>query len=416
MTSSFERSHETASATVDDVADVLLRFGVSMLRAGNSAARTRQWMEVMARKLGFDAMAVGITFDSIVVSALSSGKWVTAMREIGPSGVNAGRIGALERLAKAEAIHSPRELTVKLDEIESAAPPYSRTQIVAAIALASGGFAFLNGGAAPEMIAAGIGGGIGHWLRSWLSRRSLNQYGVAALSAIAASGAYVLSAMLAARFGVVFARYPIGFIASVLFLIPGVPLIAALFDLLQQQTVAAVSRFAYGAMLLLSVALGLSIVLALTGIDLSRPPPLELSYPLKLLLRSVASFVAACAFAMLFNASMRTVLAAGVLALVVNSLRLVLIDFDVMLAPAAFFSALAIGVVALQADQRFGVPRLALMAAPIVIMIPGMYAFEMIVMFNRGQMLEALQATAFCGFVIGGLAMGLAAARLFSRD
>jgi uncharacterized membrane protein YjjB (DUF3815 family) len=48
-------------------------------------------------------------------------------------------------------------------------------------------------------------------------------------------------------------------------------------------------------------------------------------------------------------------------------------------------------------------------------MIPGVYVFEMIVLFNQGQMLEALQAFAVCGFAIGALAMGLASARFFSR-
>jgi len=52
--------------------------------------------------------------------------------------------------------------------------------------------------------------------------------------------------------------------------------------------------------------------------------------------------------------------------------------------------------------------------APVVIMMPGVYAFEMVVLFNRGQMIEALQASASCGFVIGALAMGLATARFFS--
>jgi uncharacterized membrane protein YjjB (DUF3815 family) len=45
-------------------------------------------------------------------------------------------------------------------------------------------------------------------------------------------------------------------------------------------------------------------------------------------------------------------------------------------------------------------------------MVPGVYAFEMIVFLNRGQMLEALQASASCAFVLGAMAMGLAAARL----
>jgi uncharacterized membrane protein YjjB (DUF3815 family) len=58
---------------------------------------------------------------------------------------------------------------------------------------------------------------------------------------------------------------------------------------------------------------------------------------------------------------------------------------------------------------------MAMTVPSIVIMVPGVYAFETIVLFNRGQMLDALQAAASCGFVIGALAMGLAAARLFIR-
>ena len=58
---------------------------------------------------------------------------------------------------------------------------------------------------------------------------------------------------------------------------------------------------------------------------------------------------------------------------------------------------------------------MATTVAPIVIMIPGVYAFETIVLLNRGQVLEALQAAALLGFAVGALAMGLATARFFSR-
>jgi uncharacterized membrane protein YjjP (DUF1212 family) len=397
--------------------DVLLWFGALMLRAGNTATATREWLDVIARKMGFDAVSVSLSVDSVTVSVRRAGEWATTMREIGPPGINAWRIAELERLAKTVGPElAPRDIAVKLSEIESTMPRYSAVQIVAAVGAASGGFAFLNGAAIPELIAATIGGGVGQGVRWWLSRRQVNHYGAAAVSAVAASGVYVLAAVLARSVGVGFAHYPAGFIASVLFLIPGFPLIAALFDLLQYQTVAAVSRFAYGVMILLAVAFGLSIVIAVAGIDISRQPPFELVYPLKLLLRAVASLVAGCAFAMLFNNSPPTVLAVGLLASGANSLRLVLNDMGMMLAPAAFFAALAIGLVALVADQRFNVPRMAMTVAPIVIMMPGIYAFEMIVLFNRGQMLDALQASASCGFVIGALAMGLATARFFSRN
>lgn len=219
---------------------------------------------------------------------------------------------------------------------------------------------------------------------------------------------------MAQHVGLGLAHYPAGFIASVLFLIPGFPLIAGLFDLLQFQTVAAVSLLAYGVMILLALALGLSIVIAIGGVDITRQPPLELAYQLKLPLRAIASFVAACAFAMLFNSSARIVVAAGLLALAANGMRLILIDIGMELAPAAFLAALAIGLVALLVERRFKVPRMAMIVAPVVIMMPGIYTYEMVVLFNHGQMLEALQASAACGFVVGALAMGLATARFFS--
>ncbi len=387
-----------------------------MLRAGSTAFRTRERTEAMARKMGFDGVSVSLTLDNATVSARRAEEWATAMRDVGPSGINTWRIGELERLAKTVGLEpSPREIAAKLAQIEAASHRYSHAQIAAAIGVASGGFAFLNGAGAPEMLAATVGGGVGHWLRSALSRRAFNHYGVAALSAVAASGVYVLAAALAGHVGFAFTRYPAGFISSVLFLVPGFPLIAGLFDLLQHQTVAAVSRLAYGVMILLAVALGLSVVIAVAGVDVSRQPPLELAYPFKLLLRGIASFVAAAAFAMLFNSPMSTVLAVGLLGLGANELRLALHDAGLMLAPAAFIAALTIGVVALLVDRRFGMPLIGMAVPTIIIMIPGVYAFEMIVLFNRGQMLEALQASASCGFVIGALAMGLASARLFGR-
>jgi uncharacterized membrane protein YjjP (DUF1212 family) len=366
----------------------------------------------MAKKLGFDAISLNLSLDNIIASVRRGGERFTAMREIGPPGIDAGRIAALEQLAKAVAPGlRPGDVARQLAAIEAAKPRYSAAQIAAAVGVASGGFAFLNGAGAPETIAAALGGGIGQWIRAWLARRHVNQYAAAALVAVVASGSYVLLAALAAHAGFQFARYPAGFIASTLFLVPGFPLIAALFDLLQHQTIAAVSRLAYGVMILLAVVLGLSIVIAVANIDLVRQPPLELAYPLKLSLRALASFAAGGAFAMLFNSSTRTVVASGLLALVANDLRLLLIDLNVMLAPAAFFAALLIGLIAILAERRFHVPPVAVAVSPVVIMMPGLYAYEMIVLFNRGQMLEALQASAACGFVVGALAMGLAAAR-----
>lgn len=413
MTTLLDHEDQTRPVAFADAIDALLRFGAAMLRSGSPAARTCQWVAVVGRKLGCNALAIAISPDAITASARHAGAWTTGMREIGPPGTNAWQIGELEQLARTlGAASAPCDVTARIAAIEATPPRYPRALIIVALGVASGAFAFLNGAGAPEIVAAALGGAVGQWLRSWLARRHFNHYGTAAVCAIAAAGVYVVVAALAGHAGLRLAQYPIGVIASVLFLVPGFPLISALLDLLQLQTVAAVSRFAYGAMILAAVALGLSIVIALAGVDLTRQPPLALAYPLTVPLRAVASFVASVGFALLFNCTAPVVLACGLFALVANDLRLVLIDAGMMPAPAAYLAALAIGLAALLASRRFHVPPMALAVAPTVIMVPGRAAFEMIVLFNQGQMLEALQAAANCGFVVGGLAMGLATARL----
>jgi len=416
MISPISRDNLNGAAAFDRSAEAVLWLGASMLRAGNTASQTRECIAVMAQNIGFDCIAVSFTLDAITVSTRRDGEWTTMTREIGPPGVNATRIAELEQLARTVGSNvALDEISAKLSEIDARRPRYTDTQIAAAVGLASSAFAFLNGCATPEAVAAGIGGGIGQLSRSQLSRHQVSQYGAASLSALAASSVYVLVVVVLEYIGFRIARHPPGFISSVLFLVPGFPLVAALLDLLQHQTTVAVTRMAYGAMIFLTVTFGLSVVIAVVRVDLSLQQGLQLAYLPKVSLQAAASFVGGCGFAMLFNNSPRAIFAVGLLALGGNAFRLALHDAGMMLAPATFFGAVAVGVAASFLEDRLDVPRIALTVPGIIIMVPGVYAFEMIVLFNRGQMLDALQASASCGFVMGAMAMGLAAAQFFSR-
>jgi hypothetical protein len=59
-----------------------------MLRAGNAATRTREWIELLARKMDFDSVSVSQSFDSMTAGVHHPGGWDTAMREIGPLAIN----------------------------------------------------------------------------------------------------------------------------------------------------------------------------------------------------------------------------------------------------------------------------------------------------------------------------------------
>ncbi len=87
-------------ATLTESLDVLLRFGAAMLRSGDTAFRVRDAMGLLAGNLGIDQIAVHITINGMTATVRRKDEHVTLASEMSPPGINAWRIGALERLAR----------------------------------------------------------------------------------------------------------------------------------------------------------------------------------------------------------------------------------------------------------------------------------------------------------------------------
>lgn len=396
-------------ASLPDALDTLLRFGALTLRSGESAFRVRDDMEALAPRLGIESFALLITVTTLTASARRGGERITLVRHVGPLGINAWRLGALERLVREE----PTALDRKLDAIEATAPLHRSAVVALAVGVASAAFAWLNGGNLLELLAAFAAGALGQALRLALLQRHLNQFAVTALCAIVAGSLYGIAAHLLARAGLA-PGHGIGVIAAGLFLIPGFPLVAALLDLMQHQTPAALVRLAYGTTLVLAAAFGLGVVMSVLGLA----PTGATSAPhdaLTIVLRAVASFAGGCGFAVLYNSAWRTVLAVGVLAVAGNELRLAVQDAGVSQAVATLAGVLLVGLLASLAQARLHEPRIVLTVPGIIIMVPGASAFQSIVLFGRGDVLGGLQAAVVAGFVVGAMALGLALARFISE-
>ncbi len=117
----------------------------------------------------------------------------------------------------------------------------------------------------------------------------------------------------------------------------------------------------------------------------------------------------------LFNNPHRTVLVVALLSMVGNEVRLGLHDLGLALPQATFFGALAVGLGASLVRGRLHAPRIALTVPSIIMMTPGLFAFQTIVFLNQGKALSAIEAAATCGFAVGGMAMGLVAARFLTE-
>ena len=89
-----------ADAALTQAVDALIEFGGLMLRTGTEAFRVRQRMGEIARALGIDALALHVLLGSIEVTVRRGDAHVTLVGEIGPLGIDARRLGDLERLAR----------------------------------------------------------------------------------------------------------------------------------------------------------------------------------------------------------------------------------------------------------------------------------------------------------------------------
>ena len=393
-----------------------MRFGAVMLRSGDTAFRVREAMGLLATSLGLSRLAVHIAIGGMTATASAGTDTVTLAREIAPLGVDASRIAALERLARSSKPGLTAEaLAAEIDAIEATPPLHSLLPLALSMAVASAGFSYLNGGDLLATVAAAASGGLGQTARTLLSREGYNQYAMTAACAVLASGVYCLIVL---GFGVrsFSLAHAVGFISSVLFLVPGFPLVAALLDLVQHQMTAAIVRLLYAVALILAAAAGLSTVAALAGLSPAPPGPPGLGIePMTLLWRAVACFAGGCGYGILFNNPLRTVLVVAILTMVGNEIRLALHDLGFGLPSATFFGALAVGLGASLVREPLHVPRIALTVPSIIMMVPGLYAFQTIVFLNQGKVMEAIGAATVCGFAVGAMAMGLIAARFLTE-
>jgi len=405
----------TGSSSLSDALDVLLRHGTLMLRAGDAAFRVHESVERLAPRLGIDQLDLLVTLTGMTATARRSTDQVTLARRVGPLGINAARLGRLEQLVdEAPAVLTPSALGARLDAIEAAAPEHPIVVVAIAVGLASASFAYLNDANLAGVLATFVAGGVGQVVRSILLGRHFNQFAVTAFCALVAAGLYYVAAGLLGRVGMD-PGHGIGVIAAVLFLIPGFPLVAALLDLLQHQATAGVVRLAYATTLLLAAAFGLAMVFVVAGVALSAPQPPSTDLALTIALRGLASLAGGCGFAVLYNSTNRTVLVVGLLALLGNELRLGLQDWGILQPVATFAGALLVGLLASLVRGYVAEPRIVLTVPGIIIMVPGSYAFQSVVLFSQGNALGGLQAAVQAGFVVGGMALGLATARFIGE-
>lgn len=238
---------------------LLLDVGVYLLSSGASCSRIRITMRRLATTYNY-LPHISIAPKSVSLT-LSDGQDVpvfTGMRTIPAQGVNFKTISGISRLSW-NASENNLTLQVLRDELNRliALPHYPRIIVLTFVSLSGAAFCFTFGGKWLEMVITFGATFCGLFMRQEAIKRKFNPYICVYVGSFVASlfaGAFVKAGLNI--------NFEHAFATSVLYLIPGVPLINCFTDLIDGNILNGVVRGINALMFALAIALGLlSVVL-----------------------------------------------------------------------------------------------------------------------------------------------------------
>ena len=409
-----------AEAPLKEKATLVGRVGLTMLSVGTGAWRVRASMNKIARALGITCCAdIGLL--SIEYTCIDGGETYTSALSLNTTGVNTHKIRAMEEFADGFAERAGRYSTEQfhqiIDKLGSMEGNYSDLDLGLASAAACCAFTFLLGGGLAEMICAFFGAGVGNFVRRKLIGRHITLFGNVTVSVASACITYVLLIKAAEALLGISAIHQAGYICSMLFVIPGFPLITGGIDLAKLDLRSGLERLTY--------ALLIIIVATMTGwatATVFRFAPSDLATPVfsplvKALLRLVTSFVGVYGFSLMFNSPKKMAFTAGIIGMLANTLRLELVDFThITVGAAAFIGALSAGLMASLIKRWIGYPRITLTVPSIVIMVPGLFMYRGIYGVAGGDVTDGIMWLIKAFLIVLALPLGLIFARILTDN
>lgn len=249
-------------------------------------------------------------------------------------------------------------------------PPMSRWLVLVLVAFANAAFCRLFGGDLMAMGLVWLATLVGFFVRQELMKRHVNHMVV-----------FVVCAFIASLIAGLGFRYhwgtteDIALGTSVLFLIPGVPLINSIIDILEGHVLVGWSRAINAFILIICIALGLS----MTIVDSGKGSDMNAEFWIAVLLDGVAAAIAAIGFAVISNPPRRAVLIAALLAAIGHACRFYLLQrtpFD--LTSSTLFASFTIGMLSMMFAKIIHCPAEVFSFPALLPMIPGMYAYKTI--------------------------------------
>ena len=415
MTNGAARIEDGESARIDEVAHLSLLAGRLLLLNGADTGQVEADVMRFAAAFGCEAHLL-INYEGILLTAVSGDRFRTKIGHRLPAmNVGMGAVGAVD--AAIDGAVSGRldlaQARAALEAAEHLAPAFGRWVVVLLLGLTAACLSRLFGGDWPTFAVAWLAGAAGTWLRQELGRRRVNP--VAIPCAASLLGGLIGGAAVASGLS---GTPSLCLVAPAMIIMPGVPLINGVQDMIRNHVTQGVSRLGFACLVTAAIGLGLFAATVLTGADI---PVQEPARSVGVLEDAVFSAVAALGYAALFSVPARMAWACALCGVASHTTRTLLAHLGVDLIGGTLVGALAAGFLAQLCARAFRAPSAAFAFPGVVAMVPGAYAFRAILgalqiahgSQSDGLAVQTLNLGLMVVLMTGAIGVGIAASAVF---
>ena len=368
--------------------DLLLRTGQMLVE---SAADTNRIMRNMKRTAAFlglpeEHLHIYVTYNMLMVNLSDAQHSFSKFQRCEKHGVNMTTISLVSKLSwrAIREDYSIEQYEEELEKIRQRPRNYRPWQVAIGTGLACGGFCVQFGCDWMAFLYASLAAAIGMRLRSLLIERGTNVYMSHATAAFIAT----LLAWLTIQLPDSWTATPLHpLLACALFVVPGVPLINFVDDMLDNYIQVGLTRAVNTFLTMAAMAFGIALFLKVSNFDLQQFQSISITPHHEYWEYAVAAAISAMGFSMIFNIPRRllwVVAVGGIIAVCTrNFVNLGAsnnnIGLDMGLAIGSLAGSALVSLIAVKAVHWFHVPNHVLTIPSVIPMVPGVLMYRALV-------------------------------------
>lgn len=409
--------------------DLLLRTGQLLVESAADTNRIVRNMNRVAAFLGLpeEHLHIYVQFNMLMVNLSDDEHSFTKFQRCNKHGINMTTISLISKLSW-KAIrqdYSIEQYAQELEEIANRPRNYTPVQVAIGTGFACGGFCIQFGCDWTAFFYASFAAAIGMYLRGLMLRKGLNNYmGIAIAAFISTVIAWATTYLPSSWTNT--PLHPL--LACALFIVPGVPLINFVDDMLDNYIQVGLTRAINTFLMIVAMSFGIAFFLKLSNFDLTQFYTIPMIPHNSYLSYAAAAAISAMGFSMIFNIPRRLLWVVAIGGIIAVCTRNFVnlgpsndnIGLDMGLAIGSLAGSALASLIAVKAVHWVHAPNHVLSIPSVIPMVPGVLMYRALVGLIEmngvvGELTNAMKFGMASAITIMCIALGVAIPNVFAR-